>query len=260
MSLRATLWALDQAPTDDPAEVVVLISLADEADDEGRNAWPSQERLATRARCSVRTVQRRLRALEDRGLITRMECADARYTSLPERKRPVCYRLALHLTRQSDASDEVTTTRSDASDGALLTRQSVADNPNPNPEEQEQPVRAAKRGQRIPDPFILSDKMVAFARDRQVVDSRAALDLLAEAFAAHHTAKGTVSKDWEASWRTWCLNDIKFRGRGGGSGTVRRTAVAAASDRAQHDDGRSGAMTGREWLTGVAPPTQEGLL
>ena len=45
MSLRATLWALDDAPTDDPYEALVLIALADHADDDGREG---QQRRGTR--------------------------------------------------------------------------------------------------------------------------------------------------------------------------------------------------------------------
>jgi hypothetical protein len=133
----------------------------------------------------------------------------------------------------------------------------VADNPKTNPYVQEQPVRAAKRGTRIADPFTLTDGDIAFARERRVVTSRLELEVMREAFVAHHAAKGTVSKDWRASWRTWVLNAVKF---GGGSGTVRRAVVGANS---QHE-GPSRAMTGAEWLAegtaGVAPgPVQEGL-
>ena len=38
------------------------------------------------------------------------------------------------------------------------------------------------------------------------------IERLAEQFRNHHTAKGTVSKDWNASWRTWVGKDIDFHG------------------------------------------------
>lgn len=35
---------------------------------------------------------------------------------------------------------------------------------------------------------------------------------LAEQFANHHTAKGTEFANWNAGWRTWIANDIRYRG------------------------------------------------
>ena len=33
-----------------------------------------------------------------------------------------------------------------------------------------------------------------------------------EKFKAHHQAKGNRFKDWDAAWRTWVLNGVKFSG------------------------------------------------
>ena len=63
------LWALEDAPITEPGALLVLIALAEHADEHGRNAFPSVRRLAARARCSERTVQRHLRALKDARLI-----------------------------------------------------------------------------------------------------------------------------------------------------------------------------------------------
>lgn len=40
-------------------------------------------------------------------------------------------------------------------------------------------------------------------------------------FRDHHTAKGTASADWSASWRTWATNAIKFN-NGGHNGRLRK--------------------------------------
>lgn len=69
MSLRAMIWAIEQAPVDDPTSTLVLIALADSANDDGTGAWPAIATLAERARCSTRSVQRHLRALSEAGLI-----------------------------------------------------------------------------------------------------------------------------------------------------------------------------------------------
>jgi hypothetical protein len=49
--------------------------------------------------------------------------------------------------------------------------------------------------------------------DIDVASSKGVADIPGEAerFVSHHQAKGTRSKSWAASWKTWCLNDVKFR-------------------------------------------------
>ena len=68
MSVRASSWAwsLDEVMG---SEALVLLALADQANDEGF-CWPSQEKLAPKARQSVSTLRRSLRSLEKMGLLT----------------------------------------------------------------------------------------------------------------------------------------------------------------------------------------------
>ncbi|WP_433357784.1 helix-turn-helix domain-containing protein (plasmid) [Microtetraspora malaysiensis] len=70
MSLQAMLWAVELAPTEDAAQTLVLIALADSAEADGSNARPAVSTIASRARMSDRTVQRRLRELEALGMIS----------------------------------------------------------------------------------------------------------------------------------------------------------------------------------------------
>ena len=51
------------------SEALVLLALADQANDQGF-CWPSQEKLAPKARQSVSTLRRSLRSLEKMGLLT----------------------------------------------------------------------------------------------------------------------------------------------------------------------------------------------
>jgi hypothetical protein len=62
MSIRCISWVLDHSDAQH-AERLVLLALADRADDDGR-AWPSVRDLATRARLSRRAVQVALRRLK----------------------------------------------------------------------------------------------------------------------------------------------------------------------------------------------------
>jgi len=68
MSIRAMVWALD-TPVGDTKCKLVLIALADHADDDRFQCWPLVDRLAKRVEFSRRTVYRCLDQLEQRGFI-----------------------------------------------------------------------------------------------------------------------------------------------------------------------------------------------
>lgn len=98
MSLRATLWAYDDAPVTNPTHLLVLIALADEADDRGRNAFPAVKRIAARARVQVRSTQKALRALEAAGLIARGDQSVAARRIRRADRRPTVWDLRLGVT------------------------------------------------------------------------------------------------------------------------------------------------------------------
>lgn len=99
MSLRATLWALYEAPVDDATSTLVLVVLAEHAGDDGRFAFPSVKRIAEAAKVSERTVQRRLDKLRDDGLIVEGETWKAESAIKRPGYRPTSYDLQLHLRR-----------------------------------------------------------------------------------------------------------------------------------------------------------------
>lgn len=69
MSFLAVQWALNWAPCQTSYERLVLIKLAEHANDDGTDSWPAIDTIADAAHCSRRTVQRHLAALEKRGII-----------------------------------------------------------------------------------------------------------------------------------------------------------------------------------------------
>lgn len=69
MSIRYVATVLDKLPELSATDALVLIALADYASDDTRQCWPSVATIARRARLTRRGVQKRLRALEARGLI-----------------------------------------------------------------------------------------------------------------------------------------------------------------------------------------------
>lgn len=91
MSIEAMVWALNKAPVTDSAALLVLLGLANHANSEGQDAFPSRETLSHYARCSIRTVAVKLKALEDGGIIRRGD--QQKLAHLRPDRRPVNYDL-----------------------------------------------------------------------------------------------------------------------------------------------------------------------
>jgi hypothetical protein len=91
LSIEAISWALNFADVRDPAEALVLIGIANHAGKDGRGCWAGQATLAHYARCSERTLRRKLSALEARGVIVRGD--QALVDHIPASRRPVVWDL-----------------------------------------------------------------------------------------------------------------------------------------------------------------------
>lgn len=63
----SAVW--ESAPVDSASELLVLLTIADHADDDGENAYPGIARIAHRCRLSERRVQQIIKLLEERGLV-----------------------------------------------------------------------------------------------------------------------------------------------------------------------------------------------
>jgi hypothetical protein len=64
------------------------------------------------------------------------------------------------------------------------------------------------RATTLPPDFVLTPEREAYAVSKGA-DPKAEI----EAFRAHHTAHGKTMRDWDAAWRTWCINARKFAGK-----------------------------------------------
>lgn len=84
------LWAMKDAPVVDVEEWATLVAVAEFADEDGCNAYPSTKTISERTRISERTVQRRLDQLEGRGLIVRGDQSNIA-ANIPLHKRPTLY-------------------------------------------------------------------------------------------------------------------------------------------------------------------------
>lgn len=69
MSLRAMLWAMDEAPVESATERLILIYLADYASDDGTGIFPAMQKIADRSGFSRSTVKRTVKRLADRGVL-----------------------------------------------------------------------------------------------------------------------------------------------------------------------------------------------
>ncbi|MFJ9720009.1 helix-turn-helix domain-containing protein [Streptomyces sp. NPDC101213] len=87
------LWATHDSPVKDTTERLVLIALADKADSDGCNAFPSKKTIAKVALCDEKTAQRKLAELRKRGLIDFGDQEAARY--IEKRYRPKVYDLLI---------------------------------------------------------------------------------------------------------------------------------------------------------------------
>lgn len=190
-------WLLDSELSDRAIRVYSV--LARYADNETLQAYPSRETLAKRCNCHWRSVDRAIDELVALGAITKSHRKNG------ESYQSNLYTLRRVLPAQSGGTDTtvtgVLTQQSVGTDtGGNLTRTTELE---PNNYSEKQPKKATS----LPDGFALSDSLrEAMSEKHSSLD----LDDQFDAFVDFHTAKGSVFKDWDAAFRTWCRNAVKF--------------------------------------------------
>jgi len=118
MSIRlmSEVWRT-QLPT---VEKMVLLVIADHANDEGTEAWPSQATIAAKASVSVRTVQRAVNSLVSAGFL-RLEKHAGGSANCREDRRPHRYTILLNSLRGDSAPTRKVRGDSEGGDGATFT-------------------------------------------------------------------------------------------------------------------------------------------
>lgn len=231
-------------------EKFVLMALADWADDNGTNCWPSIYELSEYLTCSERTVQRLLRDLEQGGWIAVVGNHNGGGTSR---------HYALNVPKMDEAAKVEHARRAAEKERRRSERKNEAENPFFNgcqsvTPDKLSPVTTATQGvtattlrggncdkrgdtavtpSTIDPPYIHQGSTIVGAdAPKAKPASRATtlpsdfrpdstaeqiardfgLDILAEetAFSDYHSAKGTTFKDWQAGFRTWLRNANKF--------------------------------------------------
>lgn len=96
--------------------------------------------------------------------------------------------------------------------------------------------------------------------DREFAEARGVnITAEAERFLYYHQERGTLSANWQASWRTWCLRSVEF-GRASGQRTLPLLALVSGSGPAPGDD-QTDAYGARRWaarLPDARPDTLPG--
>ncbi|KFI50751.1 MULTISPECIES: helix-turn-helix domain-containing protein [Bifidobacterium] len=90
---------------EDPYAQLVLINLADNADEHGRNSFPGIKKMARNSCMCERSVQRKLRWLEENGFIRKSEATEV-IQYLPEYKRPTVWEICMDRDETLPASSD----------------------------------------------------------------------------------------------------------------------------------------------------------
>ena len=249
MSVRVLSRALD-APDLNQGEKLVLVILADFADDAGR-CWPSMETVARKANMTDRGARGIIRRLEEKGHVT---------TQFSKGRASNHYIVHPNTEQVSASNPE---------QDAGITRNDVPRNaPNPErndtqpgttvpPNRQEpsitdasasvesaracevlpfsEPLRSAKPSRdppkaRIPEDAVPSNRDYAAAERRDV--SREEADHEFERFKNYHLARDNRFKDWHRAWLTWLDSDFR-KPRHGRSNPGDEARIRAAAEYAR---------------------------
>lgn len=236
MSLRALTWAIYEigSTLKDASAYRVLLILADNANDEGRGAYPSASTIAEETGMSLRTVRNKLNDLETAGIIMRGDQALADY--LPANRRSVVWDLNLDANRCAESAPQHTPAhtatrgaksapQTDGSDvqqgcnrGATDVQQGCslsAHNPL-NPINPINPREAAR--EREPDTDTtqppsreqaLADWAPNSEHEALAASAHADLDAEADKFRCKQLADGHIAKNLDAAFTLWLRRGIE---------------------------------------------------
>lgn len=236
MSLRALTWAIYEigSTLKDASAYRVLLILADNANDEGKGAYPSASTIAEETGMSLRTVRNKLNDLEAAGIIMRGDQALADY--LPANRRSVVWDLNLDDNRHAESAPQHTpahtTTRgaksapqthgpdvqqgcnrgaTDVQQGCSLS----AHNPlNPiNPINPREAAREHDPDTDITQPTSREQALADWSpnSDHEALANSAHADLDAEAdkFRCRQLADGRIAKNLDAAFTLWLRRGIE---------------------------------------------------
>lgn len=186
MSLKALTWAFDQNLP--PNEKVVLLSIADYADDRGY-AFPGMETIARKASMHERTVIRLVAKLEERGLLSR------------ERR---------HLQNGNRTSDGYQLQTNQVTDHHLTNQVDKVTTVSSTGNRQiEPPVNNNTRASQWPQDLTWNQ-----GHKDKALGKGVNVEVEFEKFRDYHLARASKFVDWSRAFHTW-LNNSRPEPRGG---------------------------------------------
>lgn len=212
----------------------ILMYMADNASEDGSGIWSSKITMAADLEMTRRSVQRHTLEMIDQGLISevgRRKCSRgytleycinlAAIKALKSTRDTESHVTDVHPTCDTGTHLHATESHINRSRTTLGTeKEAIAsqkngadlfDEPPPKPKQ--------KRATSIPENWVPSDRNIADALSKNL--SQQQIQNEGEKFRDHHTARGTTFKNWDAAWRTWVGNSLKFAA-GRGSAPQRR--------------------------------------
>ena len=206
MSIRAIVWAFNQK-TGSSASKLVLIKLADNANDEGR-CYPSLAYIAKHCEMHRATVIRHISALSQRGFV------DVEHRSVEGSKIPNVYHLKMQpVVAECDQGSRTLQpwVVADCDQGSRTLRHRTVIEPSVKPSvnliDTHQPksaVDARAKGSRLSNDWVLSQELGdwALAEGLPLERIRQEADRFRDYWVAKPGAAGRKT-DWPATWRNW---------------------------------------------------------
>ena len=220
MSNKAITWAWDQ--TIGPREKLLLICLADAANDEDWQCWPSQRHIAEKTGYSIATVKRALKALEESGHIVRghrLRHDGTRTSDL--------YTLTASRAQPDTPPGQADTTPVQPDTGvgypvdrgtrSPLTYHEPSLEPSIEPKENlgGRASASTARGTRLPDGWMPKPETIQQMRDEcPSVNLEAEHRRFMDYWADQPGAKGRKVR-WDSTWRNWIRRANEDTRRGG---------------------------------------------
>jgi len=221
MSWVALGWASKQKPGR-VADKMVLIALADRHNEESDVSYPSVAWLADFSCLDRKTVVAALNRLESAGLISDSG------QRVGKTKQVKAYSLAINDTEKGMPKAEPLPPKDTAFSAKQSQKRDTEPSREPSPKKDKPSLGKPTL---VPDDFRPIMSGITLATVDGWPPGRQEEEV--EHFIDHHTAKGTLSKDWQASWRTWVKFSKKWEPKDG------------QSNRGNNRNGRSASGMGR---------------
>jgi hypothetical protein len=196
MSIEALNWALN-LKLDRPALKSVLIGLANHANPTGA-AWPSVDRLSLYTGYSTRAVQRSLKELCERGILT--------------------------MTERPGTSTVYVIVRGDSLSGVTGCR-GRGDTVSPEPLLTNNSKEKSTRASRLPEDWQPNAALLAWAAEKY---PQTGVDHEADKFRDYWKSTGGAKLDWDAAFRNWVRNARPVSGPR--PGNLRHSPAAVVTD------------------------------